>query len=67
MNIVILKNLEIYIEQHPEFFIYLISNLYNRDDGKQDENITNVQTESEKKAIFKQYYYTLEALRFIPG
>ncbi|WP_273397637.1 helix-turn-helix transcriptional regulator [Actinobacillus porcinus] len=62
-----IENLEMYIEQHPDFFIYLISSLYKRDDGNEDENINKYQTEEERDSIFKQYYYTLEALRFIPG
>lgn len=62
-----IENLEMYVEQHPDFFIYLISNLYKRDDGSEDENINKYQTEDEKASIFKQCYSTLEALRFIPG
>lgn len=62
-----IQNLELYIEKHPEFFVQIISELYKRDDGSDDENSENIETQEKKEQLFKQLYYTLEALRRLPG
>ncbi len=56
-----IRSLERYLEEHPEFFVQLISKLYKRDDGVEDEN------EAVNTQLVKSYWYTLEALSHIPG
>lgn len=56
-----IKSLERYLEEHPEFFVQLISKLYKRDDGLEDEN------EAVNTQLVKYYRYTLNALSHIPG
>ena len=56
-----IKSLERYLEEHPEFFVQLISKLYKRDDGLEDEN------EAVNTQLVKYYRYTLNALSYIPG
>lgn len=56
-----IRSLERYLEEHPEFFVQLISKLYKRDDGIEDEN------EAVNTQLVKSYWYTLEALSHIPG
>ncbi|WP_440400605.1 hypothetical protein, partial [Neisseria sp. P0021.S007] len=56
-----IKSLERYLEEHPEFFVQLISKLYKIDDGLEDEN------EAVNTQLVKYYRYTLNALSHIPG
>lgn len=56
-----IKSLERYLEEHPEFFVQLISKLYKRDDGVEDKN------ETVDSKLVKYYWYTLNALSHIPG
>lgn len=62
-----IRNLEMYIEEHPEFFVQLISKLCKRDDGVDDKEKDDFKTEEQKGFLFKQIYYTLKALSRIPG
>ena len=57
-----IKNLERYLEEHPEFFVQLISELSKRDDGEDDrsENIN-------KKEFRAKCFDALGALSHIPG
>ena len=57
-----IKNLERYLEEHPEFFVQLISALSKRDDGEDDRG-----ENANKKEFLAKCFDTLGALTHIPG
>lgn len=57
-----IKSLERYLEEHPEFFVQLISELSKRDDGEDDRS-----ENTNKKEFRAKCFDTLGALSHIPG
>ena len=57
-----IKSLERYLEEHPEFFVQLISELSKRDDGKDDRD-----ENTNKKEFRAKCFDALGALSHIPG
>ena len=57
-----IKSLERYLEEHPEFFVQLISELPKRDDGKDDRD-----ENTNKKEFRAKCFDALGALSHIPG
>ena len=57
-----IKSLERYLEEHPEFFVQLISELSKRDDGEDDRG-----ENTNKKEFRAKCFDTLGALSHIPG
>lgn len=59
-----IDSLEMYFEKHPEFFVQIISELYKREDGI-DEDI--LIPKEKKDDLFEKFYSALESLQRIPG
>lgn len=60
-------NLEMYLEEHPEYFIQLILASINRDDSLNNIDKSDIRSEKEKKHLSKLSFITLKNLCRIPG